>query len=334
MLRMPIKSKSQREENGLRIVELSADLPTTERYEISEIGLFSDISDTLAAVNNKTIFSFSNEYIWQYHKSSTISAIPFITQALDAGNAISTISATDEVFQANSNNSIFSNTTRLYRQERPRFEKSTYFMLGNTSNLVKTGDGTTANPYRLTPTSTTNHVEAAVSGLSQLNKATKPTQGNADEIRVALSIVNKVNATSAPDEVRVLLEFATQEGTGSETSSYKYARFHGTLTSSEQNFTTNRYVVLKQKMNELEISQNFSWDQVAFAKIYVSVIKSDSASSDYYVALDSVKFEYTTSQNPIYGLTGYTLIKNANNLTVTKEENATQSITFKFAVGV
>lgn len=334
MLRVPIKSRSQRNENGLRIVELSADLPTTERYEISEIGLFSDISDTQAAVNNKVLFSFSNEYIWQYHKNSTISEIPKITQALDAGNALNTISVTDEVFEANSNNAVFNNTSRLYRQERPRYEKSTYFMLGNTSNLVKTGSGTTASPYRLTPTTTTNHIEASVSGLSQLQKATNPAQGESDEIRVALSIVNKVNATAAPDEVRVIVEFATQEGTGSETTSYRYARFHGTMTTAEQNFTTNRYVVLKQKMNQLEVSQNFSWDQVKFAKIYVSVIKDGSASSNYYVALDSVKFEYTTSQNPIYGLTGYTLIKNANNLTVTKEENAVQSITFKFAVGV
>lgn len=334
MLRIPIKSKSQRNEDGLRIVELSADLPTTERYEISEIGLFSDISDTLAPVNNRVIFSFSNDYIWQYHKSSTISEIPFITQALDAGNALNTISVTDEVFQANSNNSVFANTIRLYDQERPRYEKSTYFMLGNTSNLVKTGDGTTGNPYRLTPTSTTNHIEATVGGLSQLQKATNPAQGESDEIRLALSVVKKVNATADPDEVRVLVEFATQEGSGSETSSYRYARFHGTMTTSEQDFSKNRYVVLKQKMNQLEVSQNFSWDQVVFAKIYVSVIKNGSASSDYYVALDSLKFEYTTSQNPIYGLTGYTLIKNTNNLTVTKEENATQSITFKFAVGV
>jgi len=334
MLRIPIKSKSQRNENGLRIVELSADLPTTERYEISEIGLFSDIADTIAPVNNRVIFSFSNDYIWQYHKSSTISEIPFITQALDAGNALNTISVTDEVFQANSNNSVFANTIRLYDQERPRYEKSTYFMLGNTSNLVKTGDGTTGNPYRLTPTSTTNHIEATVGGLSQLQKATNPAQGESDEIRLALSVVKKVNATADPDEVRVLVEFATQEGSGSETSSYRYARFHGAMTNSEQDFSKNRYVVLKQKMNQLEVSQNFSWDQVVFAKIYVSVIKSGSASSDYYVALDSLKFEYTTSQNPIYGLTGYTLIKNTNNLTVTKEENATQSITFKFAVGV
>jgi hypothetical protein len=92
--------------------------------------------------------------------------------------------------------------------------------------------------------------------------------------------------------------------------------------------------VLNKKLSELEKSQDFSWSQVTFSKIYLSVIESGSPTDDYYVALDSLKFEYLTSNNPIYGLTGYTIIKNADNSTVTKEENASQSITFKFAVGV
>lgn len=322
MLRLEIKSRNSFIENGISMIELSADLPTTEVYEISEIGLFSDISDTASQINNKNISSFSGDLPWVYQKDSSVLSIPFISTPLDAENELSTIEVEEEVFQANSNNNLFRNSTRLLRQEKPRYEKTTYFIAGDTSTLAESSG-------LLTPDTVTNHIKTSISGLSWLDESSP-----SDEIRLALSLVNKVNATAAPDELRVLLEFSSEEGSGAQTDTYRYARFHATLDNVEQDFTTNRYAVLNKKLSELEKSQDFSWSQVRFAKIYVSVIKSGTPTADYYVALDSLKFEYLTSNNPIYGLTGYTIIKNANNSTVTKEENATQSITFKFAVGV
>jgi hypothetical protein len=322
MLRLPIKSRNSFVENGVSMVELSADLPTTEIYEISEIGLFSDTSDAASQINNKNISSFSGDLSWVYQKDSSVLNIPFISTPLDTGNEISTITVVEEVFQANSNNTLFKNSTRLLRQEKPRYEKNTYFVAGDTATLDLV-DGI------LTPDTVTNHIKTNIFGLSWLDQASPN-----DEIRLALSIVNKVNATVAPDELRVLLEFSSEEGSGAQTETYRYARFHAVLDNTDQDFTTNRYVVLNKKLSELEKSQDFSWSQVTFSKIYLSVIESGSPTDDYYVALDSLKFEYLTSNNPIYGLTGYTIIKNADNSTVTKEENASQSITFKFAVGV
>jgi hypothetical protein len=322
MLRLPIKSRNSFIENGISMIELSAELPTTEIYEISELGLFSDTSDFSSRINNKNISSFSGDLPWSYQKNSSVLDIPFISVPLDSGNEISTIDVEEEVFQANSNNNLFKNNTRLLRQEKPRYEKTTYFIAGNTSTLEEASG-------ILTPDTVTNHIKTSISGLSWLDESSPN-----DEIRLALSLVNKVNETAAPDELRVLLEFSSEEGSGVQTDTYRYARFHATIDNTQQDFTTNRYVVLNKKLSELEKSQDFSWSQVRFSKIYVSTIKSGNPTADYYVALDSLKFEYLTSNNPIYGLTGYTIIKNANNSTITKEENATQSIAFKFAVGV
>jgi hypothetical protein len=320
MLRLPIKSRNSFVENGVFLVELSAELPTTEIYEISEIGIFSDISDSSSEINNRNISSFSGDLEWVYQKDSTVSDIPFESRSLDTGSEISTITLEEEVFQANSNNALFTNITRLSRQEKPRYEKNTYFIAGNTSTLEE-------DAGILTPDTVTNHIKTSISGLSWLDQASP-----SDEIRFALSLVNKVNETSAPDEVRILLEFASEEGSGAQTETYRYIRFHGTLDNTQQDFSENRYVVISKKLSELEKSQDFSWSQVRFSKIYVSVIKTGAPSADYYVALDALKFEYLTSNNPVYGLTGYTIIKNANNSTITKEENSTQSITFRFAV--
>ena len=322
MLRLQVKSQTTYTENGLSVVEISADLPTTNRYEISEIGIFSALQDDASKTNSQNILNFSTAESWKYHKDGVLSAIPFKTEALDITSITNDITITDAVFQANSNNSVFNNTTRIYRQERPRYETNTYFLLGDISSLTKSSG-------KLTAGSQESHIETSMNGLSSLDKSSTD-----DEIRIALSIVNKNNSTVAPDELRILLEFASEDGNGSETSTYRYARFHGILESSAQNLSNNRYIVLSKKMSDIEKSQNFSWSQVKLAKIYVSVIKSDAPSSDYFVALDAVKFEYVTTTNPSYGMTGYTILKTNNNLTITKEENSVQAVSFKFVVGV
>jgi len=321
MFRIPITTKNSFVENGLSKIMFSADLPTTNRYEISEIGIFSDVADKTATVNSQTLFDFSTE-TWQYHSSSSVSDIPFKNIALDDGSFTNEITVTDPVFEANANNVVFNNATRINRQERPRFYNNSYFVYGNNAAF-------TVSSGKLTPSGTTNHIEISNISLSQLKNASP-----SDEIKLALSIVNKAPATAAPSEIRVLLEFATIDSSGNSTSTYKYKRFHGILTSSQQDFTKNRYVVFTKKLSELESSDQFDWDEVKFVKIYSSVISGGNPSSNYLLAFDTIAFNYTTSNNPLYGLTGYTVIKNTNNLTITKEENAQQTIQFQFVVGV
>jgi hypothetical protein len=321
MFRIPITTKNSFIENGLSKIMFSADLPTTNRYEISEIGIFSDIRDNTAKVNSQTLFDFSTE-TWQYHSSTSISDILFKSIALDDGSFTNEIMVTDPVFEANANNVVFNNATRINRQERPRFYNNSYFVYGNNAAF-------TVSSNKLTPSGTTNHIEISNISLSQLKGASP-----SDEIKLALSIVNKAPATAAPDEIRVLLEFATIDSSGSSTSTYKYKRFHGILTSTQQDFTKNRYVVFTKKLSELESSDQFDWDEVKFVKIYSSVLSSGSPSANYLLAFDTISFNYATSNNPLYGLTGYTVIKNTNNLTITKEENAQQTIQFQFVVGI
>jgi hypothetical protein len=321
MFRIPITTKNSFTENGLSKIMFSADLPLTNRYEISEIGIFSDIRDNTAAVNSQTLFDFATE-TWQYHSATSIDNIPFKLTALDEGSFTNEITVTDPVFQANANNVVFNNATRINRQERPRFYNNSYFVYGNNAAF-------TVSSGKLTPSGTTNHIEISNISLSKLKGASP-----SDEIKLALSIVNKAPATTAPDEIRVLLEFATIDSSGSSTSTYKYKRLHAILTSSEQDFTKNRYVVFTKKLSELESSDQFDWDAVKFVKIYSSVISGGSPSANYLLAFDTITFNYATSNNPLYGLTGYTVIKNTNNLTITKEENAQQTIQFQFVVGV
>ena len=69
-------------------------------------------------------------------------------------------------------------------------------------------------------------------------------------------------------------------------------------------------------------------------KFYVSVIKYGVVSDDYYVCLDALRLENVTSSNPVYGLSGYSVIKNLNSETIIKNANTTNHIEFRFGMDV
>ena len=67
-----------------------------------------------------------------------------------------------------------------------------------------------------------------------------------------------------------------------------------------------------------------------------SVIKNGSAepTEDFYVCLDGLRLENVTSNNSVYGLTGYSVIKTPEAKTIIKSANTTNYIEFRFALDV
>ena len=165
-----------------------------------------------------------------------------------------------------------------------------------------------------------------------------------DELRFAFSVVNRVPGTSlspaiVPDNVKILLEFSH---TGTD-GNLQYAKFvvdiddTGYQSGTSQNthdFTNNRYVVVSKTFQELEKSLRFKWSDVTTAKIYASVIKGNLPSDSFYVCLDALRIENTTSTNSLYGLTGYSVIKSVDARPIIKSANTTNYIEFRFALEV
>ena len=82
MFRVPIISRGFVDESGVSKIVLTAELPTQERYEITEVGLFSGASNPAAgSTDSKTIYSFSDSESWKY--SSQGASIPSIYEPLD-----------------------------------------------------------------------------------------------------------------------------------------------------------------------------------------------------------------------------------------------------------
>jgi hypothetical protein len=104
--------------------------------------------------------------------------------------------------------------------------------------------------------------------------------------------------------------------------------------AGEHDFTGNRYVVVAKELQELFYKPGFSWGLVDEVRVYASVVESETPSDNFYVALDGLRLDNTTTQNPLYGLTGYTVFKTENAETVIKNQNTKNYIEFRFGIEV
>lgn len=331
MFRVPIFSRGFVNEDGINKIVLTAELPTEERYEVSEVGIFSAGSNPSAgAYDSKNIFAFTNTENWQYHALSSAVAIPTISSPLDDPEDDNIIATTEPVFQSNADNSIFYKTSRVNRYERSRFLNNIIFIKGDDADLTISEDsGPTEDHFVIEAGSNHIHLTGANVDFTKNSPI--------DELRLAFSLINKNgDSVSIPDTVRVLVDFASTDD-----SSGEYARFeaeinHGTSGNPEtvQDFSINRYFVVSKQLQELYTSANFTWDAVTVVKIYASVIDGGAPSGDYYVALDAMRLENIATVNPLYGLTGYSVIKTDGAETIIKSPNTSNYVEFRFSIGV
>jgi hypothetical protein len=343
MFRVPIISRGYVNEGGVPNIVFTAEMPTEERYQISEVGVYSAASNPSATGNDsRVIFSFSNRENWEQHGASSVTAIKRYDGNLnkqppdpDAGDMIDAAAAED-VFQTISNNPFFTLTDRINRNENCRFLNNTIMLKGTQSNLTtSTVDG----KVRLTAGSGSKHIHLNAIGINLDKNAPN------DLIKIAFSVVGKNPDTVRPDEVRIMVEFAHDD------EATQYARFDAIVThgstynnnpgdasfvypSGTVDFTDNRYYVVSRELQELQKSTAFSWNNVTIVKIYATVIKSGSPSADYFVCLDAIRLDNVATENPLYGLTGYSPVKTTNALPILKDTNTKNFVEFRFAMGI
>jgi hypothetical protein len=337
MFRVPITSRGYVTEEGQSKIVFTAELPTAERYEISEVGVWSAGSNpTAGAYDSKTIYSFSETESWEYHTQTNSLSIPSIKISLGENNVISGSYKLDAsrkysstgtltelpVFQTNADNPTFTNSERVNRYERCRFLNNIMVIRGDMSNLSLTG-GVVEIPTGAT------HIHLTGTNLALDKNA--PT----DQLKLAFSVINKDGENSIqPDEVRIVIEFSNTDEANA--TGAQYARLQVVLKETDPgvDFATNRYFVSTVALQDLLKTSGFTWNAVNTAKVYATVIKSSAASDNYYVCLDALRLENITSSNPVYGLSGYSVIKNTNSETIIKSANTTNHIEFRFGMDV
>jgi hypothetical protein len=330
MFRVPISSRGFINENGIDKIVLTAELPTEERYEITEVGLYSAGSNPSAGANDsKTVFSFAQGETWIHHTATAATEIPPISEPLDPED--DNVIATDGVFQTNADNSIFYKSGRLERYERARFLNNTILIQGDDSDLSLDGGGSGGVDHIVIEPGS-NHIHLTAPNVDFSKNS--PT----DELRFAFSLVSKDgDSVAVPETIRILIDFAGTDVAEPDV----YARFEVDIEHDVDgyDFETNRYFVVKKQLQELYTTQNFTWEAVTVVKIYACILDSTGTggpfpSPDYYIALDALRLENIATTNPLYGLTGYSVIKNDTAATIIKSPNTSNYIEFRFSIGV
>lgn len=310
MARIPITSKGFVDENGTTKLSLSAELPKENRYDITEVALWSAGQNNLARnSDSKMIFNFSES--WERHDTS-ISAIPF----KDSIGATGDIDITDTIFSASSSNIVLRNSSRAARKEGPRYLNRKIFVRGDTSTIQGS-----AGSWQATSSSTHIHLN----GINFFIGNNAPS----DKLKLAFSLINKtaLGVEGVPDQVKILIEFYRNE----VTTTTGFAKAEIDVAGSA--FSGNSYYVAEIPIEDLITSDDFSSSEIRIARIFASVIKSGTPSSDYYIALDGFRLDNINTENPLYKMTGYSIVKIDGN-PIIKFQNTNNYIEFRLSLGL
>jgi hypothetical protein len=333
VLRVPISSRGYvYDAQGNANIVFVGELPTDQRYEFSEVGVFSAKSNPAAgSYGSRMLYTFSESESWEYHDEELATGIPTYLEPLYLDQEQSIIAVDDVVFRTNTNNAVFNSDIRTGRYEPSRFLDRTLLIRGNMSTLESVGgrvllkENDELGYY-------SSHIHLA--GVTpNLNK-----NAPGDEIRLAFSLVNKLDVqATAIDSVKLLIEFASTDATNPD----NFARMEIDLGNEDVDFSANRYVVSKTKLEDLVKSTGFTWTNVNIIKVYASVYEQDAnpenppiLSDNFYVALDGLRFENLTAVSPLYGLTGYSVIRTADAKPIVKQSNSSNLIEFRFGLDV
>jgi hypothetical protein len=329
VLRTPITSRGfvYDRDNKPQIVFL-AELPTDQRYLISEVGIYSGRSNPSAGnLDSRSLYSFGSEENWEYHTENASSSIPTrIEPFLDQPGP--EILIEDVVFRTNNNNVAFSQPLRSARFEAPRVLDRSMMVRGDMSFLEVSNGRLQIAQQEGNYFGSHIHQNGISINLDQNSLE--------DELRIAFSVINRSIAEQEVDRpirsVRLLVEFASADI--DNPSSFAKMEVVLNATDSNVDFSVNRYFVVKKKLEDLVLSPNFTWSSVSSVRVYATVIDDVTSlpSDKFYVCLDGIRFENTTIKNPLYGLSGYTVLKTFAGQPIIKESNTSNSVEFRFGL--
>lgn len=398
MIRVPISSRGFVEENNETKISLIAELPSENRYEITEVGLWSAGNNSLAkGYDSRTIFDFQSN--WQKHDIS-VSSIPIKT-SLGTGGDI--LDDRDLVFRASSGDPVLQETDRKNRKEGPRFLNSAIFMRGDSSQITG-ADGSWASApvvYEITNKELTDNVatlttsrnhsfsigtSVTVNGvdetfdgtfivsdvssntafsyaLSASNVSSVSASGEVqvesthihlnsvnfdigqnspdDELVLAFSMVDRTAAGNGGVEyVKILIEFFRNEVSPEIGYAKKEVYVPGSQFYEIVGGTTyyNNYQTFRIPISDLITTQDFTSSQIRVARVFCFVGVNDGGeivgSPDHYIALDGLRLDNISTENPLYKMVGYSPIQTSGAYPVIKYDNTNNYIEFRFALGV
>jgi hypothetical protein len=394
MLRVPISSRGFVEEDGVTKISLTAQLPTENRYEISEIGLWSAGNNSLArGFDSRIIFDFEEN--WQAHDVTVRPII--VKEPLGADGDIE--DGGDKVFKVSTDNSILATAQRYERKEGPRFLNTSIFMRGDSSNIISndiaittaSSDGSfltynAANTFstndKVTISGCSNPLfnvsgatvvsatessfvirkrissdESSINGVAWISGSWVPEENLDDEngfisehihlnnivfnigsnspsdiLTLAFSVIDKNSLGNGnPEYVKLIIEFFRNE----ITPDVGYAKTEIYIPGGE---FSDRYKSVKFPISDLITSPDFSPSEIRIARIYAFVAVEDDSeiigSDNHYIALDGLRLDNISTNNPLYKMVGYSPTRTDTGKPIIKFKNTNNFVEFRFGLDV
>lgn len=400
MFRIPISSRGYANDSGNNKIILTAQLPTEERYEISEVGIYSAGSNAAAGqYDSKTLLTFSNDENWQLFVESSsqlfgsaVGSQYFAESNVSLINNEGNMIIDPLAIKTDSVNGIFTNAERSARYERPRFLRNV-ILLRSDSSYIFPESSYKKSKLEVYDNSNTNYLQ--LNGVSLDLTKNSPS----DLIKTAFSLIAKnLDESNIPDAVRIIIQFV-------QTNETVFAQLELNISNFEYNFENNRYIVTSSRLDDLiyTLPSTASWKNVSAVKIYASAINKirvtnkthtsgtttltletalpesgnikifnvdnninnavfdatissetnitflsgglvstgtvdngyiETVNDNFYIAFDALRIDNVSTINPLYGLTGYSVIQNEFGETVTKSPNTNNYIEYRFALDV
>ena len=321
VFRVPITSKGFIKEDGVEKIVFKAEMPSEQRYQITELGIYPAASNSVAGkYDSKLLVTFSPTEQWQYVLNGSASAVPYPNEAIDSDSANDINNDIEDVLFINSDSTIFNGQDRKNRNEGPRFLNTSLMINGSASFLSET----------FIPTA--NSISLENSNINFDLGQNLPD----DKLKIALSLVSKTGVTSAnPDAVRIKVEFINNLSGVAIAAPKATLKISLTDTDFIDEFdNVKRYIIVEKTLSQFVKDDNFSWSNVNYIRIYATVIVSNSPSDNYYIVFDGMRLDNLTSENPLYSLFAYNLLKTDDGYPILKQENTSNYIEYRFGIGV
>jgi len=321
VFRVPITSKGFIKEDGVEKIVFKAEMPSEQRYQITELGIYPAASNSVAGkYDSKLLVTFSPTEQWQYVLNGSASAVPYPNEAIDSDSANDINNDIEDVLFINSDSTIFNGQDRKNRNEGPRFLNTSLMINGSASFLSET----------FIPT--VNSISLENSNINFDLGQNLPD----DKLKIALSLVSKTGVTNAnPDAVRIKVEFINNlsgVAIAAPKATLKISLTDADFTDEFDN--VKRYIIVEKTLSQFVKDDNFSWSNVNYIRIYATVLVSNNPSDNYYVVFDGMRLDNLTSENPLYSLFAYNLLKTDDGYPILKQENTSNYIEYRFGIGV
>jgi hypothetical protein len=323
MFRVPILSKGFVREDGVDKIVFKAEMPSDQRYQITEVGVFPAPKNSIAnQYDSKLLMTFSTAESWLFNLASasvTSASVVGEVNALDSGNTGTTdILATERVFYFNANDRIFNDTNRKNKHEPSRFLNKALMVRGDNSSYS---------------------IENSTFNFDFSQNSPN------DKIRFAISLINKsANSNSIPATTTIKIEFINNVGSRPKATYTKTLVQNDFNVKSSNGVLASRYIVVDEDSQDLvnfgirlgsfTKDTDFSWGQINLVKITAYVTTGNGTDNQYYICFDGMRLENENVINPLYSLVGYNVARTSNGYPIIKVENTNNYIEYRFGVDV